>query len=379
MVAGPLESLTAPPYDVITPQDQDRYHRASPYNVVRLILGKDRPGDGTRDNKYTRAAFLLGQWRERGILVPTPEPSVYPYEWSFQFQGERREVRGVIAEVALEPWGGAIIPHERTLPGPVADRLAVLRATRANLSPIYGLAPGPSPDLKLALDEAMSSPPHREVTDEQGTRHRIWISARHAEAVSEALRSSSLLIADGHHRYTVALSYAEEMRRTSGGGPWDWTMMLVVDAETEDPPVLPIHRLRTLRQRLEEPSGEPVRDLAEILATITDDAVSYGTVELEAGEPVHRIVRLQGEPPTVRLLHERVLDRVPADALRFLADAASAEQAVRSGEAERGYLLPPTKVERVVEAVETGGRMPQKSTYFWPKPRTGMVIRPLFP
>ncbi len=197
--AGSLESVTAPPYDAISPVDQDRYYEASPFNIVRLILGKAAEGDDRTTNKYTRAASLLRSWRARGILVPAEEPCLYPYEVEFRFGGDRRTARGVIAEVELEPWGGSIIPHERTFPGPMEDRLSLIRAVRANLSPVYGLLAGPSPDLTAFLDRSMASAPAREVADEQGTRHRLWAQPEQIRTVSDALLGRRLMIADGHH------------------------------------------------------------------------------------------------------------------------------------------------------------------------------------
>src|SRR5439155_17126350 len=174
-VVGPVGAVTAPPYDTISPIDQERYHRAHPHNVVRLILGRAEPGDDEADNPYVRAASYLRRWRRDGALVPTEGPAVFPYEFRFHLGGVERLVRGVIAEVGLEPWGGSILRHERTLAGPVEDRLRLLRAVRANLSPVYAVLEGPSRGLIAFLDREMSAPPILEVHDEAGTRHRMWV------------------------------------------------------------------------------------------------------------------------------------------------------------------------------------------------------------
>jgi len=382
-VAGPLEALTTPPYDVISPQDQERFYRASPFNVIRLILSQEAThGAGAADSagKYTEAASYLSSWRERGVLRPTPQPSVYPYELQFHLGGTRRRVRGLIAEVDLEPWGGSIVPHERTLAGPIEDRLNLLRAVSANLSPVYTLAVSPqrSEALSAFLDAATRGPPARQLADEEGTQHRLWIVPDGAAESLEAVRAGRLMIADGHHRYTVALAHREEMRSRFGPGPWDAMMMMIVDAGTEDPPVLPIHRVVTEGSpptRL----GERVPDLAEILATVNDDHLTFGVAELEDGLLVHRVASVRGEPPTVCALHDQVLDLNPAIGLSFVPDAASAEAAVRSGQGRAAFFLPPTKVDRVWKLVAAGRKLPQKSTYFWPKPRTGLVLRPFRP
>jgi uncharacterized protein (DUF1015 family) len=384
-VAGPLETLVAGPYDNISLADQQRLYRSNPFNVIRLILGAEEPGDDASTNKYTRAAQDLGSWRQQGVVKMTPSPAMYPYEQRFHLSGAWRTVRGVIAEVELESWGGSIVPHERTMPGPIEDRLRLLRAVRANLSPVYSVFADASEELSGFLDQAMSDAADREVTDESGTRHRLWVTRERVDVVTQALRDRRMMIADGHHRYAVALAYREEMRAQRGAGPWDSMMMLIVDGVTEDPPVLPIHRVIThddpdSRHGPAGPAaglGERVRDLAEILATVRDEDLTYGTVALEDGEVVHRIGTLTGEPPTVCALHARLLDRIPTTRARFVPDAVAAEQAVLSGEAIAAYLLPATKVERVWRLVEAGQKLPQKSTYFWPKPRTGLVIRPL--
>jgi uncharacterized protein (DUF1015 family) len=297
----------------------------------------------------------------------------------FHLAGSRRTLRGIIAEVELEPWGGSIVAHERTLGPAMQDRLRLLRAVRANLSPVHAVFRGPSPLLSAFLTSATAGPAARGMTDESGTRHRLWASEDRDGVLARVLRDGELLIADGHHRYAVALAYRQEMRSRHGSGPWDSMMMFVVDAATEDPPVLPFHRVLLKHPMPPEPPGERVRDLAEILVSIRDDRPSYGTVRLEGDEIAHRVVPLDGAPPAVCALHDQVLDRAPDSALAFLPDAALAERMVLDGTAAAAYLLPPTRVDRVWEVVAANGRLPQKSTYFWPKPRTGMILRSLMP
>jgi uncharacterized protein (DUF1015 family) len=379
-VAGPIESLTAPPYDVITSEDQDRLHRDNPYNVVRLILGKDEPEDDDSSNRYTRAGSTFRSWREQRVLRQSPTPSMYPYELTFRLGGHERRIRGVIAEVELEPWGGSIVPHERTMPGPVEDRLRLLRAVEANLSPVYGVATEACPSLGAFLDRAMAGSTAAEMTDETGTDHRLWETPRGSDGMHEAtddLRGHEVMIADGHHRYTVALAYRDEMRARLGPGPWDSIVMFLVDAVTEDPPVLPIHRLLVAPASPGEGAGHRVRDLAEVLATLDEDEMAYGLVTAGEGTLLHLVGRLSGPAPAVCALHQQVLDAFGHAALRFVPDAAAAELAVKSGQAVAAYLLPPTHVAQVWAVVRNKGKLPQKSTFFWPKPRTGLVIRSL--
>jgi uncharacterized protein (DUF1015 family) len=269
-----------------------------------------------------------------------------------------------------------VVPHERTMAAPVEDRLRLMRATATDLSPIYAVVGGPSALQATLLDRAGSRPPDRALVDEEGVDHRLWVEAMPA-GLAEWYRDQPLLIADGHHRYQTALAHRDELRAARGAGPWDAVMMLVVDAAAEDPPVLPIHRLVRVDPVPELP-GERVRGLEEVLARLVDDDLRFGAAVRAEGGLLHLVGRLEGEPPTVAALHRSLLDDLPGlREVRFVPDAALAEAAVRAGDADLALFLPPARVANVRAVVASGGRLPQKSTYFWPKPRTGLVLRPL--
>ncbi len=375
-VAGPMQALTTPPYDQITAVDQERYRHESEFNAVRLELCETN-GQTPEAAGYADAAALLEEWRRRGVLRAVPAPAVYPYEMRFRGLGAERRVRGVIVEVQLEPYGGSIVPHEGTLPGPLRDRLELLRAVRANVSPVFGVFQEPSEPLTGFLDEATRREPDRTVTDDAGTRHALWIAPEGNEIVPDALRSRSVMVADGHHRYEVALAYRDEMRTTHGPGPWDRMMMLVVDAGTEPPLVLPFHRTLT-RPGPVPADARRVRDLQELLAGLRDEDLTVGTVQMEGSEAIHQLGTVAGDPPTVGALHQALLTGVDPSDVRYVADAAEAEAMVHRGDAQTAYLLPATTVGRIRDVVDAGRRLPEKSTYFWPKPRTGMVFRLAF-
>jgi uncharacterized protein (DUF1015 family) len=335
---GSFEVVTAPPYDVISEEEHARYLTASPYNVIRLDLAEDanaRPG--REIDPYAEAARSLSLWRDDGVLVTTDGPAYYPYEMRFHFHGRARRIRGLICALELEDWGGGIVPHERTMRGPVEDRLRLMRAIGANPSCIYAVFAGPIPEL-------------------------AWLG------------STSLMIADGHHRYATALRYRDELRARHGPGPWDRVMMFLVDAAIEDPPVLPFHRIAL--DGSPPTTGTRVHDLEEVLDSVDDRKLAYGTVAFEGGALVHRVAELVGEPPAVSRLHEQVLAS-QSQTLRFTPDAVAAEDVVRRREATAAYFLPPTNAETIRSVVELGHTLPEKSTFFWPKPRTGMVMRPL--
>ncbi|HEU4355592.1 MAG TPA: DUF1015 domain-containing protein [Actinomycetota bacterium] len=371
---GSLDLVTTPPYDVVTPAEQRRFRDLSPCNVIRLELGEDLPGDDEQENKYRRAAAELDRWRVDRTLRQTERPFFYAYEMRFILHGRPRRLRGVIGAVELEDWGGSIVPHERTMQGPVEDRLRLVRAVSANLSSIQALFPGPSEPLRRALDGIVGDPPAAMTTDESGVEHRMWLLDPTAADVTGWLSAETLMIADGHHRYATSLRYRDEMRAAHGPGPWDRVMMLLVDSAIEDPPVLPYHRVLT-EGRTDE-VGVRVLDLHEILDAVDDDELVYGLVTLDRGVLSHHLVRLEGDPPTVCRLHDGPLADLD-DTLRFTHDAVEAEDAVRHGHGVAAFILPGTNALRIRSVIDTGGVLPQKSTFFWPKPRSGMVIRAL--
>ena len=364
-VAGPLPDLVSPPYDVISPEEDARLRARSPYNVVRIEGSTvERGGDDHRI-----AADLLAGWRTSGVLVPTG-PALFAYEMAYRLGGRERTTRGLLAALEIEPWGGSVLPHEEVSRKPLGERLGRLRAVRANLSPIHVVLPGPSPRLAASLETAARTPPMAEVVDDTGVRHRVW-HLEPAEDVTEEIGRQRCMIADGHHRYTTALAYRDEMRATRGSGPWDHVLAFVGDADRS--PVLPFHRVI-----LNAPAPIPdieTSDLASTLAALDDDECRVGVVRAAGGGAVtYGTVDLPAPPPAVEALEPRL----PADedSVRYVASSDEADALVRSGTAVGAWFLPSTTADRIRAAVDAGRRLPRKSTYFWPKPRTGFVLRP---
>jgi uncharacterized protein (DUF1015 family) len=372
-VVGSHDLVTTPPYDVISEASRRHFLDASPYNVIRLDLGPNEADGAEAEVKYRDAASELRSWRERGALVPTEGPRLYPYEMRFALHGRERSIRGLVCAVELEDWGGSIVPHERTMPGPIEDRLRLMRAVGTNLSSIHALYRGPNDAVAVYLDEQMVSEPAARATDETGVEHRLWIGTPDP-AVASALVEESLMIADGHHRYAMALRYRDEMRSEHGAGPWNRVMMFLADAAIQQPPVLPFHRVQIAGTV--EAAGRRVLDLGEVLESVNDDKLVYGLVLRDDGVLMHLLAELDGTPPTVSALHAQRLAGDDVE-LRFTPDAVEAEEAVRTGEAVAAYLLPPTDASRIRHVIDRGERLPEKSTFFWPKPRTGLVLRPL--
>ena len=406
--AGAVDDLSlvvAPPYDVISDADRDALEAASPYNVVRLILGRDEPGDDERSNKYTRARGLLEAWRTAGILREDTDEALYVYEQRYELNGESRFQRGVLAAVRLDdPAAGGVLPHERTYQKVVDDRLRLLRATETNLDTIFCVYDGRDESAHDAIERAVGAEPVARFTTEDDIEHVLWAMTDVLDvgAVSRALEKAQVVIADGHHRWQTALHYRDECRAAEGLGPWDLQLMLLVDASRWGPSLLPIHRVVSgidATSALEAmapviraepaPRGNPdalARELAQRRARGRTFAMfdHYGAWWLTVADPSAERDALPAERSAawrdldVSVLHSLVFERLLGGVKpHFVHSATEAANEVRSGRASLGFLLAPMPFESVRAVAEAGDAMPQKSTFFVPKPATGVVMRAL--
>jgi uncharacterized protein (DUF1015 family) len=342
--AGPLVDLVAPPYDAISPEERITLAEKSPYNVVRLTL----------PDSANEAAALYRTWLENGILAQEPDAGAWVVRETFVGpDGVTRERNGVIVSVVAEPYGtGSVLPHERTHPKIRDERLALLRATGVQLEPIF-----------LLTDAPLSTVAPEGGPDLEANGARMW---RVPGLDAGLTHDAELLIADGHHRYESALEFAE-----SGSEPIR-VMALVVSTEDPGLQVFPTHRVfRGRRDLAELREGEPCVDLDDALARLADEpemraaAVAYRAdgVELVHGE--------EGE------LDVELVDRHGLDGIDYTPLAAEAVAAVDRGEADVAYLVRPPRIGDVFTTARTGERMPPKSTYFFPKPLSGLLFHPL--
>jgi uncharacterized protein (DUF1015 family) len=389
-----ISDLVCPPYDVISPAQQDALHARHPHNAVRLELA--RSGAGGYEGVYE----TFRAWLDEGVLHAEDSPSLYVYRQDFVGpNGERRRVAGVLGALKLAPFGpeSGVLPHERTMPGPKEDRLALMRACPVNVSPIFTIYRGDG-GLRSFLDSLESRPPAYRFTDDEGILHRLWVISAPGEVdvLSDALSSGPLVIADGHHRYETALEYHAEQE---GDGPHDSMMSLCVDADVEELVVLPYNRaVRTsaseasVRSVLIESFDGKEIDIREaelllagpteghpfvfrfresaILAHATDDQVIDAVGERD---PAWRDL-------DVVALHEVLLPSVAPggiDDLRFSRDPAEVARLVEEEGFSFGILLRALEAPEIVDVARSGERMPQKASYFWPKAVTGLVFRPL--
>ncbi|MDW7712477.1 MAG: DUF1015 domain-containing protein [Deferrisomatales bacterium] len=420
-----LNDVMTPPYDVIGPEMQEQLYRRSPYNIVRLDYGKILPGDDEVENRYTRAGRLLHQWLAIGVLTQERECSIYYTEQDYA--GEFREPttrKGFLAAVRLEdPESGLYLPHERTLAGPKADRLRLMQACRANLSPIFGLYDDPTFRVLRDVEIVpLTSGPLLTVRMEDGSVTRLWRISDPGlmRAVSAGLSANSFVIADGHHRYETALTYRDLRRAESPGftgrEPWNYVLMYLTNLSAPGLTVFPTHRavfglegfrLGEFLERagryfqVEEHSG-PLDGLMGRMKELRGRAHALGLVA--PGDDRLRLLVLRDEAVMkellegrmasvlrtldVTVLHSLVLehllgvDQRAQEEQRNLSYIKGHDELVRVVREEPGiqlgFLLNPTRVEEVKAVAQAGERMPQKSTFFFPKQVTGLVINPLF-
>jgi uncharacterized protein (DUF1015 family) len=397
---GPLGDVAAPPYDVIDAEQRAALVARSPHNVVEIDLP-----DG--EDPYAHAAELFAAWQRSGVLVRDAEPALWALEQRYSGpDGEPRRRRGFFARVRVEEYGpGRIRPHERTHPGPREDRLRLTRATRANLSPIFSLYSDPSATAWNALDAAKPHDPWGQFEDDDGTLHRLWrvADADAIETVSATLANAELLIADGHHRYETSRVYAEEI---GGEGDHRYVLMCLVALEDPGLTVFPTHRLvggldperrAALHEAIERDflATAVVRDqIAPAPGSgplVLGYADSQRTLRLELRDQSIADAALADMPASYRRLDTGVLEALLLKGalglddedishmhdFGYARDAAQALALVDSGAFDVAFLLRPTPVEQVREIAAAGVNMPPKSTYFFPKVPTGLVMNPL--
>ena len=329
-----LAALVTPPYDVISPEAQERYYARDPHNIIRLELGRDEPGDDSLNNKYTRAATLFAEWRLEGVMRQDA-PSLYVYEQTFSVADAERRRMGLLARVRLEPWDARVIlPHERTMSKPKDDRLKLFHACAANLSPLMSLYDDPDQELSAILNEATTSAPDADFADDAGERHRLWRldDPALAQTVAAFFAPRQLYIADGHHRYETSLTYRDEVRadrkETFADDATDFVLMSLTAIEDPGLVVLPTHRI------LRGASADDLAALPERLErhfTLTplegDSAEEWRTSLVEAGANAPSIAlvtqrpRLAGDAERRRARGDGGRDGRGADAWRGVARA----------------------------------------------------------
>lgn len=389
--AGDPANVLTQPYDKINPAMHARYLAASPYNLVRIILGEKREFDSESDNVYTRAANYLNDWIRDGILAQDRTPAFYAYsqEFSVPDSGEKLTRQGFIGLGKLEDYSANVVyRHEQTLTGPKKDRRELLNHTRAHFGQIFMLYPDPARAVDAVLTSAEKTTPVLDVLDEYGARHRVW-PITETSAIESLMADKKLLIADGHHRYETALSYA---RDHPGDAAAQYVMMTFVNMHAPGLKILATHRvLRGI-----DPSGfhakakeqgwmatalHSVDELKRALNAPGKALVRIGIVT-GAGQHLLERPRADGELD-VPVLHRDILGGLlgisEADVreekhIKYVRGIDAAVAEVREGDAEVAFILEPTPIEEMARIAFAGGVMPQKSTDFYPKLLSGVTI-----
>ena len=418
----PVQQAVTQPYDKITPAMQEGYYQASPYNLVRIILGKSLPGDGGTENVYTRAAASFQNWRQTGILRRDPEPSLYLYSQTFRLRGDVPgspapfERRGFIALGRIEDYSaGVVFRHEQTLAKPKADRLDLLRATRGHFGQIFMLYSGAG-KVDALLDSATARDVDIEVTDEYGVVHRVWKISNPSviASVQGQMQDRKLIIADGHHRYETALAYRNERRADADTGTglpvaYDSAMMTFVDMSRPGLVILPTHRLVFGLPSFSAPQFQAEArkyfDLEEVDAgidaaravAILQQAGHAGTALLAVtkgrafllhtpnamGARFFGKLSLRQQELDVVQLHKCLLEgvlKISEEAIRnqenvsYCREAADALMQVRSEKVQVAFLMNPVRMGQVRDIAFAGEVLPQKSTDFYPKLLSGLTI-----
>lgn len=389
------DDLVAPPYDIITPEYQDELYRRSPYNIVRIDFGKEYQNDNGKENKYTRAKEYLQGWLKDRIMTLSKEPCFYAYEISYDSRGKEKTLRGFLGLVRLEELGkGNIYPHECTHDKPKKDRLALMRVCNANISPIFSLYHSPEKRTSGILSGVCRQRPYLEARDINGAVHRLReITEKNQVAlIQEELSDKAIFIADGHHRYETALAFQKEMREKEGISesprPYDYVLMFLANMSDEGLTILPAHRLvktipeDTLERLATYFTVEKVSDINDIEDSLgrRQQGIGFYKGGSEWYILTYREGDLSGVHPAQRalnvtILHELILKKLlNTNAVDYDMDIHRSLQLVKKKEYATVFFLNPTRVEEVEHVALASSRMPPKSTYFYPKLLTGLVL-----
>ncbi len=410
-----LSTLTAPPYDVVTPERRAELLSVEPHNVVALEL-PDGPLDPTvPGNRYENGRATWNAWHAGNILVEDDSTAVYIVEQSWEYEGRHIRRRGFVAAVRLHPFSdGVVLPHERTLAKALSDRLDLTRSTAANLSQVFGLYSDPAGETDGIFDAHIAADPMFTATDAEGVLSKVWAIRDTAtiETVAGIIGDRPVFIADGHHRYTTALAYRDERRAADAAAgltpvdpAYDFVMMTLVNMDDPELLVLPTHRLArssgsfdaasfwaAMERHFEltAPVGSPSAGVDEAIRTTFVVRTADGTTKtatlregIDAAEAIAGAHSDHWKRLDVTVLQELVLkplfgidadDPTTLDRLSFAKDA---NEALKVTDADAAFLVGPTRMDQLRAVALSGETMPQKSTYFYPKLLSGLLLRSL--
>ena len=407
---GSLESVTAPPYDIISPEEQDALYNRHENNIINLELGKTFDTDTEANNRYTRAKDCLNKWMDSGVLKFEDKPAYYIYEEIFTVSGAKKSLRGIISAVELVPFSEKVVlPHEETLSKAKADRFNLMEKTHANFSPIYFLYMDEKKTVNQIMSDICAGAPTETFTTDDGIIHNMWVVTDEdiCEKIKESFKDKQLFIADGHHRYETALNFSKTLPENEKA-----QHILAFSVEMDDPGlvVLPTHRILKDIEKFDENSVvESLYKYFDVNKIYSENVVETAQKLLEENENLTAFAFYTGSDYfylltlkdndvmksiltdkssaycelDVSVLHTLILDRIFNIDMVNMANqknlvyskfAEEAIAAVKSGDANCSFLLNGTKIRQIKEVSLNNEKMPQKSTYFYPKLITGLVI-----
>ena len=413
-----IDKVIAPPYDVIPEDEQEELYNLSQYNIVKLILGKTSSLDDDNENRYTRSAKYYEEWKKNNVLIQSEKPCIYYYIQNYTTpKGKSVSRKGFIAKALLEEFSsGSVVPHEYTMGGPKADRLKLMKACKANFSQIFMIYSDPLKQIDKAL--VLPQKPFIDVTDKQGIQNIVYIidDETSIAKISELMKDKSVLIADGHHRYETGLAYRDYMRSKnpdqSESGDFNHIMCYFTNLDDDGLQVFPTHRIITkpvdienllnkLKNHFNITEHAVKEDFMEKLEDLSSDNIVFGIcfknsdkyllAELKDKEGVDKILEEKQIPDILRkldltVLHKIVIgdilgiseeDQIAQNGVKYIKKEEEAFEAVQSNSAEIVFIMASPKIQDIKEISQAGHRMPQKSTYFYPKLLSGLVINPL--
>ncbi len=410
---GPLDQLTAPPYDVIKADQQEALYAIHPHNIVRLILAKELESDSETDNRYTRTAQTFKEWRADRILVQDEAPSYYVYQQEYSFEGKTVTRTGFFARVRLEDFSaGSICPHEFTLAKAKKDRSQLIKACKANFSPVFGLFSDTEHQIDTCLEKVTQHSETLGEVQDGDILNRFWrvTDPQTLEFISERMQDRKIYIADGHHRYETALAYHKEFGNKVPDSAH--IMMFLTNLDAPSLSVYPIHRQVRCPNTFDKNSFlaqmSEYFDLellpqnisaTEVKSRLEEQAQSGNVLSMYLGKGSYYLIKVQnpdaviahldsGESPELKILdvvqlHTLILkgllgidtkDPSNQSSLSYTIDISEAQNNVDAGSFDLAFFLNPTPVAQVRDLAEKGIRLPQKSTYFYPKLLSGLVI-----
>jgi uncharacterized protein (DUF1015 family) len=421
-----LEEVITEPYDRIPPAKQEEYYARNPHNEVRIILGKDDDREHPEKDKYKRAKIYLDEWKNEGVLIQEDEDALYLYEQEFEIQGTQKKRLGLIARVKLEEFSSRkVLPHERTFPKHKIDRLNLLRATNTNTGQIFLLYKDDDKNVQRAVEKAREKAELEvDVKDEDNFRHLMWIvrDKDDIQSIQEAMADKVLIIADGHHRYETSLNYQkeilEEIKETEGDESFNYIMMTLFRLDDPGLVILPTYRLIKDLDKLSEEGLksllDPYFEISEIDWADTSDksalveaqkrvsTKSFTFAAYVAQLKKFLIFQLKSEnileseisenkskewkSLDVAILHSLIIDKLEAlssgpfsqeNSVSYIRNLDEGVEKVKQGHYQMIFLLKPVSLGQVRDVVENGELMPQKSTDFFPKLKSGLVMNPL--